>query len=61
MYLLLWFLIFLEVLMISGLLPDPKVSKVSKVWGIFVDYQRLLIKSDVPDMDVISLGVTYHF
>ena len=30
-------------------------------WGIFVDYQRLLIDSDVPDMDVISIGVTYHF
>lgn len=30
-------------------------------WGLFVDYQRLLIKSDVPDMDVISAGVTYDF
>ena len=30
-------------------------------WGLFVDYQRLLIKSDVPDMDVISGGVTYDF
>ncbi len=30
-------------------------------WGIFIDYQRLLIDSDVPDMDVISLGVNYHF
>ncbi len=30
-------------------------------WGIFVDYQRLLIDSDVPYMDVISIGVTYHF
>jgi len=32
-----------------------------KGWGLFVDYQRLLIKSDVPDMDVISGGVTYDF
>ncbi len=30
-------------------------------WGLFVDYQRLLIKSNVPDMDVISAGVTYDF
>ena len=30
-------------------------------WGLFVDYQRLLIKSDVPDMDVVSGGVTYDF
>jgi len=30
-------------------------------FGLFVDYQRLLIKSDVPDMDVISGGVTYDF
>ena len=30
-------------------------------WGLFVDYQRLLIDSDMPDMDVISAGVTYDF
>ncbi len=30
-------------------------------WGLFVDYQRLLIDSDSPDMDVISAGVTYDF
>ena len=30
-------------------------------FGLFVDYQRLLIKSDVPDMDVISGGVTFDF
>ena len=30
-------------------------------WGLFVDYQRLLIKSDVPDMDVLSGGVTFDF
>lgn len=32
-----------------------------KGWGLFVDYQRLLIKSDVPDIDVVSGGVTYDF
>lgn len=32
-----------------------------KGWGLFVDYQRLLIKSDVPDIDVVSAGVTYDF
>ncbi|PHS30106.1 MAG: hypothetical protein COA92_10070 [Sulfurovum sp.] len=30
-------------------------------WGIFIDYQRLLIKSGVPDIDVISIGITYDF
>ena len=30
-------------------------------WGLFADYQRLLIKSDVPDMDVVSAGITYDF
>ncbi|CAA6819159.1 MAG: Unknown protein [uncultured Sulfurovum sp.] len=29
--------------------------------GLFVDYQRLLIDSDQPDMDVVSAGVTYDF
>ena len=32
-----------------------------KGWGLFIDYQRLLIKSDVPDMDVVSGGITYDF
>jgi opacity protein-like surface antigen len=30
-------------------------------WGAFLDYQRLLIDSDAPDMDVVSAGVTYDF
>jgi len=30
-------------------------------WGLFVDYQRLLIDSDIPDMDILSAGVTYDF
>jgi len=30
-------------------------------WGLFLDYQRLLIKSGVPDMDVVSFGATYDF
>jgi opacity protein-like surface antigen len=32
-----------------------------KGWGLFVDYQRLLIKSDIPELDAISAGVTYDF
>ena len=32
-----------------------------KGWGLFVDYQRLLIDSDMPDLDVVSAGVTYDF
>jgi len=30
-------------------------------WSIFLDYQRLLIKSNVPDMDTIIIGVRYDF
>ncbi|HFD14110.1 MAG TPA: porin family protein [Epsilonproteobacteria bacterium] len=30
-------------------------------WGLFVDYQRLLIDSNVPNLDVVSAGVTYDF
>ena len=30
-------------------------------WGLFVDYQRLLIKSDVPSMDTVSTGITFGF
>lgn len=30
-------------------------------WGLFVDYQRLLIKNSAPKMDVVSAGVTYDF
>jgi opacity protein-like surface antigen len=33
----------------------------SPTWSLFVDYQRLLIKSNAPDMDVVSLGVKYSF
>ena len=32
-----------------------------KGWSLFLDYQRLLIKSDIPDLDAISLGVRYDF
>ncbi len=32
-----------------------------KGWGLFVDYQRLLIDSNIPDLDVVSAGVTYDF
>ncbi len=30
-------------------------------WSLFLDYQRLLIKSDVPDMDAVSFGLRYDF
>ena len=36
-------------------------SDQEKGWGLFVDYQRLLVKSGMPDMDIISVGVTYDF
>ena len=32
-----------------------------KGWGLFVDYQRLLIKTNTPHLDVVSGGVTYDF
>ncbi len=32
-----------------------------KGWSLFLDYQRLLIKSDVPDLDAVSLGLRYDF
>jgi OOP family OmpA-OmpF porin len=30
-------------------------------WSLFLDYQRLLIKSDVPDLDAVSFGLRYDF
>ena len=30
-------------------------------WRLFVDYQRLLIKSEIPDLNAVSLGLRYHF
>lgn len=30
-------------------------------WSLFLDYQRLLIDSDVPDLDAVSLGLRYDF
>jgi len=30
-------------------------------WSIFLDYQRLLIESDVPDMDMVSFGLRHDF
>jgi len=29
--------------------------------GLFVDYERLVVDSDAPDLDTISAGVTYDF
>ena len=29
--------------------------------GLFVDYQRLLVKQNIPDLDVVSAGITYDF
>lgn len=30
-------------------------------WRLFVEYQRLLVKSGVPDMYIVSFGVRRHF
>jgi OOP family OmpA-OmpF porin len=32
-----------------------------KGWGLFIDYQRLLVKSNIPNLNVISIGLTYDF
>lgn len=32
-----------------------------KGWSLFLDYQRLLIKSDIPDLNAVSLGLRYDF
>ena len=32
-----------------------------KGWSLFLDYQRLLIKSDIPDLDAVSFGIRYDF
>jgi OOP family OmpA-OmpF porin len=29
--------------------------------GLFIDYERLIVKKDAPDLDTISAGVTYDF
>jgi len=29
--------------------------------GLFVDYERLVVKKNAPDLDTLSLGVTYDF
>jgi len=30
-------------------------------WSLFLDYQRLLIKSNIPDLDAVSFGIRYDF
>ena len=32
-----------------------------KGWGVFLDYQKLIVDSALPNMQVISIGVTYDF
>lgn len=32
-----------------------------KAWSLFLDYQRLLIKSNSPEMDALSFGFRYDF
>jgi len=29
--------------------------------GLFVDYERMVVKSDAPDIDAVSAGITYDF
>lgn len=41
--------------------PFDGYADQGKGWSLFLDYQRLLIDSDVPDMDAVSLGLRYDF
>ena len=41
--------------------PEDNEDSLESGFGLFVDYQRLLIDSDAPDMDVFSAGVTFDF
>ncbi len=31
------------------------------IWGVFIDYQRFLLATDMPELDAISIGFTYEF
>ena len=44
-----------------GLGLEYDLSDQGRGWSLFLDYQRLLIKSDVPDLDAISFGLRYDF
>ena len=41
--------------------PFDGYADQGKGWSLFLDYQRLLIDSDIPDMDAVSLGLRYDF
>jgi len=45
----------------AGLGLEYDLSDQGRGWSLFLDYQRLLIKSDVPDLDAISFGLRYDF
>ena len=46
----------------AGLGLEYKLSpKVNEEWSIFLDYQRLLIKENVADLDMVTFGVRYDF
>ncbi len=32
-----------------------------KGWGLFIDYQRLIVDSNLPDMKAITVGIRYDF
>jgi OOP family OmpA-OmpF porin len=48
-------------LFLQGTLPESFSKEEKKGWTLFVDYQRLLVKEDAPDMNVLSLGIRYDF
>jgi OOP family OmpA-OmpF porin len=41
--------------------PFDGYADQGKGWSLFLDYQRLLIKSDIPDLDAVSFGIRYDF
>ena len=42
------------------MLPDLKGNQ-EKGLGVFVDYERMVVKSGAPDLDAVSTGITYDF
>ena len=44
-----------------GIGVEYDISKHIKKSSFFLEYQRLLIVSDIPSMDTMGIGINYHF
>jgi len=45
----------------AGIGAEYSLDEEAEGFGLFVDYQRLVIDSEQPDLDAISVGVSYDF